>query len=42
MAGLSALTVPGTEEEVHHMRCTPEALDLPVDEVMEYLGYGEA
>ena len=38
----AALTEPGTEVEVPHVRCTPVALDLPVNEIMAGLGYGEA
>jgi hypothetical protein len=38
----AALTEPGTEVEVAHVRCAPVALDLTVDEIMEGLGYGEA
>ena len=38
----AALTEPGTEVEVPHVRCAPVALDLTVDEIMEGLGYGEA
>jgi hypothetical protein len=38
----AALTEPGTEARVPHVPCTPLALDVPVEELMEQAGYGEA